>query len=201
MFKKIFSWLTIVIIVASQTPLGSILGTVGNASAAEIYKQPNLVIKSIAATRALYEARRINTQQYVFLAIWEAEMLHQERWISGQYDELASVSKAIEKIEKEYGLKDGEYWPIGTGPVEHQRLNKQYSNILDKRFIELLKELDLNDLAAMKKDNPDELDRLYERGRRSAVHADEYAAALSDIVLRYEMMLSVQRPLRHMQLL
>jgi hypothetical protein len=42
MFKKIFSWLTIVIIVASQTPLGSILGTVGNASAAEIQAISNI---------------------------------------------------------------------------------------------------------------------------------------------------------------
>jgi hypothetical protein len=35
MFKKMFSGLTILMIVVSQTPLGSILGTLPNASAAE----------------------------------------------------------------------------------------------------------------------------------------------------------------------
>ncbi len=165
----------------------SILSIQREEKAATFYKHPDLVVKSIAATRALYEARRINTQQYVCFAIWEAEMLHQERWMSGQYDkELAPISKAIEKIEEENGLKDGEYWVAGEGPEEYELLNKQYSVVLDQNFIELLKEVGLTDLASMKKDDPGELDRLYERGRRSAVHANEYTAALRDIVIRYE---------------
>ena len=155
--------------------------------AATFYKHSDLAVKSIAYTRALYEARRINTQRYVFLAIWEAEMMREERWMSGQYDEqLIPIGKAMKKIEKENGLKDDEYWRIGEGPEEYELLNKQYNAVLNQKFIQLLKEVGLSDLASMKRNDPSELDRLYERGRRSAVHANEYSAALRDIVIRYE---------------
>jgi hypothetical protein len=58
--------------------------------------------------------------------------------------------------------------------------------VLDRHFLETLREFGLNDLADLRERNPEEYERLWERGRRSVFHQDELILALRDIVVRYE---------------
>jgi len=154
---------------------------------AKSHRDPALIAKSIAQVYALYEARLINTQQYFYLAVWYADLLHDERVISGKYEsELSPISEAIEKIESDNGLKNGEFWLKGEGPKEYELLNNTYNSILDQKFIEVLREVGLIEIAYMKEHDPVELARLCERGRRSFYDRDEYTAVLRDVVIRYE---------------
>ena len=136
---------------------------------------------------ALYASRRISTQEYVFFAVSPVEGVHEGRWFDGAYDdELGPISEAIENIKKEHGLSPDEDWLRDQGPEEWNRLNRQFEAILDSKFLEALSEFGLHDLAALKEQSPEELDRLRERGRRSVFHRDEYAPAIRDVVVRYE---------------
>lgn len=152
-----------------------------------LWNDPVAAAKSVALARALYASRRISTQEYVFFAVSPVEDVHDGRVMDGGYDsELGPISRAIEEIRKQHGLAQEEFWPRGEGPEEYVRVNEQYEAVLDKKFLEVLREFGLDDLADLKEQNSEEFDRLCERGRRSVFHRDEHALAIRDIVVRYE---------------
>lgn len=141
----------------------------------------------IELAKALYAARRISTQEYVIYASGPVEQIHDDRWLDGTFDsELKPIKEAIDAIKEKYGLQPDQGWLRGDGPDEYVQLENDYEAILDKKFIELLEEFGLEDLAALRRDNPDEFDRLRERGRRTVFHSDELTPAIRDVVLRYE---------------
>ena len=143
--------------------------------------------KEVALAKALYDSRRISTQEYVFFAVSPVASVHDKRWMDGEYQkELGPISRAIDAIQKEHGLESDEFWPRDEGPKEYTRLNIQYESILDMKFLGVLREFGLHDIADLKEHNPKEYERLWERGRRSVFHRDEDALAIRDIVIRYE---------------
>lgn len=147
---------------------------------------PEYIKSLIDLANILYEMRRISTQEYVYFACFHVINLHEDRWLNNQYDkELRPVYKAIVSIEKKHGLSPDEYWPKGKGPKEYKILSEQYSAILERKLIETLREFGLNKLADLKETQPEEFDKLVERGRRALAHRDEYVLALKDIIDRY----------------
>ena len=151
------------------------------------WTDPAEVARRVAFAKALYASRRISLHEYVIFAISPVEFLHDERWIEGHYDdELKPISQTIEKIEKEHGLGPDEYWLRGQGPKEHISLNRQYEASIEEKFVEMLREFGLDDLADLKEQSPKEFELLRERGRRSVFHKDEYIPAIKDVVIQYE---------------
>jgi hypothetical protein len=170
--------------------LSGILETVSAARRdrkADSWKDPNIARRSVALAQALYASRRIARQEYVFFASSPVEGVHEGRWMDRQYDDdLCKIQKEMALFRKKYHLGPDEYWPVGLAPKAYQRLSSQFNSALEKSLIKTLREFGLNDLADLKENNPDEFDRLRERGRRSVFHKDEFAPVLKDIVSQYE---------------
>jgi hypothetical protein len=151
------------------------------------WKDPTSARRSIQLTKALFLARRISRQEYLFYALSSVEGIHRARILDGAYErDIAPISAAISAIEKEHGLNRGQYWPMGSGPAEYQALNRQYDGVLDDLFNVALAEFDLPELAEFRRKDPKECDRLRERGRRTVYHKDELKEVLQDVVQRYE---------------
>lgn len=143
--------------------------------------------KWVALALALYEARRISTQEFIFYASSWIEGVHESRVLEGRYDhDLEPISASLERIKREAGLHPDEDWLVGEGPTEYRRLTKKYDVILRRHFVATLREFGLQDLARRQDLSPDEFERSRERGRRSVFHRDELRAAIKDIVLRHE---------------
>lgn len=152
------------------------------------WKDPARVADMCTLVTALYAARRLQRQQYVYFAAMPVSSLVDERALTGAYDvDLEPITAQMRLIEEAEGLNvnAGEFWPVGKGPKEYERLNALYEGILDMKYIEALDEFRLSDLAKLKSDDPREFDRLMERGRRSIFDRDE-RAALRDLVVRCE---------------
>lgn len=151
------------------------------------WKDPAAVGQFVKLAQALYASRRISNQEYVFFAASPIESIHESRWFDGEYDaELREIAHAMEVIEQNHGLDPDHHWSIGQGPDDYERLSKQYDSVLDEKFSGALREFGVDDLADLKRRDPDKFDRHRERGRRSLFHKDEVALAVRDIVVRYE---------------
>ena len=151
------------------------------------WKDPAKALKSVLVAKALYFSRQISTQEYVFFAASPVATINDSRWTDGNYDfELNDIKKRMKEIEEEYEIGPDEYLPLNEAPKEFVRLNKQYGDILEKKFTEVLREFGLNDLADLNETNPREFARLRERGRRTITHRDEHELAIRDVVIRYE---------------
>jgi len=150
------------------------------------WKDSESVQKSVAVAKALYHARRISSEEYVFYADLPIEEIHMARSSEGYYADARPVLDAIRRIESEHGLPDDEYWLVGQGPPEYERLQEQHSALLEEKYAETLREFGLDDLADLRERNPEEYARRRERGRRASFHKEEYSLAVQDVVVRYE---------------
>jgi hypothetical protein len=151
------------------------------------WKDPAMAIKYVALAQALYAARRVKRAEYVYYASWPVENIHESRWMDGEYDKkLSPINDLMKAIESKHGLNKNEYWPVGTAPPEHERLNKKYELILDSYRTDVMREFGLADLADLLSHDRSEYERLRERGRRAIHHHNDTQAALKDVVVRYE---------------
>ena len=148
---------------------------------------PGRAAELVASARVLYGARLFSRQEYVFHAVSWVEGVNDARWLDGAFNsELDPIREEIDAIERRHGLNEDEDWPREEGPEEYRCLIDKYDAILDKKLLAALREFGLDDLAHLKEQDPEEFDRLRERGRRSVFHGDEHALAIRDIVVRFE---------------
>lgn len=144
-------------------------------------------IKVVALIKVIYASRRITRSEYIFMASSSVEDRHEKNWLDGKYnDVLGPLAKAMQKIERDAGLTSEQYWPIKQAPKNFRRLSSQYNEYMEAKFVELLHEFHLPDIAALVEHEPDEFARLRERGRRSIHHKEEYILALQDAVMQCE---------------
>ena len=95
------------------------------------------------------------------------ESVHYRRCLDGLYDfELGDISARIDAIRKREGLDEDEYWPIGQGPEDWEELSEQYSQVLDAKFEETLREYGLVDMANLYRQDRKAYDLRREEGRR-----------------------------------
>lgn len=135
---------------------------------------------------ALYLARRVSFQKYVFLVSHPAETVHEGRIFDKAYPELERLSSKMRQVEEKHGLNEGEFWAAGDEPPEYARLSLKWEKAADRLFVETLRELGARDVADFYERDRAEFDRLRERGRRSLFHKDQLVPALADTVRRYE---------------
>jgi hypothetical protein len=157
----------------------------GEGKPKESWKDPVAARRWIDFTKAMLKARRISHQEYCFYALYRVEGINDSRIMDGTYEfELGPIASAIDAIEKKYAQSTND--TLSNLDHEHRTLNRQYESVMDELLCDALVEFDLGDLVALKRNNPAELDRLRERGRRSVFHKDELKDALQDVVQRYE---------------
>ncbi len=143
--------------------------------------------KQIALASALYQSRQISREEFVFFSVFPVDRIFDERMFDGVYDDkFGHINEALDKIRKEYGLKDDEDWNVGEGPAEYTILNKKWEAVWNKLFLKCLREFGLDDFAYLIRTNRDKFNELRERGRRALSHRDELSLVVEDIVIRYE---------------
>jgi len=138
--------------------------------------------KAVDIAKVMYVSRRLSTQEYTFYALLPVEEYHGKL----MYHELEPINKKLRDIRDQHGLEPDYDWPRGKGPKEYIKLNKQWDDAYESKFIEALREFGLGDLADLKMRDSERFDQLRERGRRAVFHRDEPIPAIRDIVVRYE---------------
>ncbi|HEY2615875.1 MAG TPA: hypothetical protein VGI78_00920 [Acetobacteraceae bacterium] len=134
------------------------------------WKDPEAAMRSVALAKALYAARRISRQEYVFFASQPVEGIREARWLDGVCDaDLLGINQAMESIKQNHGLRPEEDWAVGQGLVDYVRLNEEYTGVLRTASNRTLREFGLDDLADLNEGDPDTFDRLRERGRRAVL--------------------------------
>ena len=78
----------------------------------------------------------------------------------------------MEAICKREGLNDDEYWPIGEGPDDLEKLEQQYEKVTERKFEETLREYGLDDIADQYCQDRKSYDVQREQGRQLA-HVEE----------------------------
>lgn len=158
------------------------------ASLPEDYLKDPIAAKSrIDFAFAIYLARRISFQEYLFMVSYAVEGVHDGRIADEKYPELEELSSGMRQIEQKHGLGPGEYWLTRDAPPEYRRLSSKWNAIEDKTFLETLNELEGHEVASLFVRDKEEFYRLRERGRRSFFHKNELIPALADTVKRYEL--------------
>jgi hypothetical protein len=148
---------------------------------------PIAAARFIELTSALRASRRISRQEYLFFTSSAVSGVHEGRWMERLYDDdLGGIHEAMDALRKEYHLAADEYWPKSQAPAAYRLLDRKYGSVLDDHFVKTLREFGLNDVADLKQNNPDEFERLSERGRRAIHHKSDIVPALRDIVVQYE---------------
>lgn len=61
---------------------------------------------------------------------------------------LAAISKQVERIEREHGLEEDEYWYVHEGPPEWQALNQEFDRVVDEIMAETFRRNGELELAA-----------------------------------------------------
>ncbi len=114
-----------------------------------------------------------------FLRSNAVEGVHMRRWGDGLYDSaLGEISACIDAIREREGLNEDEDWRIGQGPEDREELSKRYSQVLDAKFEETLREYGLVDMADLCSQDRKAYDELREEGRRLVF---EYTSELEQV--------------------
>ena len=107
---------------------------------------------------------------YCFLLRASAvESVHYRRLLDGLYNpDLDDINARMNAIRKREGLDDDEDWPIGQVPEDWEDLEEKYSQVLDAKFEETLREYGLVDMANLYSQDRETYDARREEGRRLA---------------------------------
>ena len=102
-----------------------------------------------------------------FVRVSAVERVHFHRSLEGLYKpDLAGIVRRMNAIEQREGLNVDEYWPIGEGPEDWEELGDQYSQVMNTKFEETLREYGLEDIADLYRDDRESYDARREQGRR-----------------------------------
>lgn len=135
----------------------------------------------------MFEAGIISEKEHFFYRCHLAEEVDFEGQRDGQYQSaFAEVTSKMDKIEKDYGLPENQYWLKVDAPPEWLALSDEYDKIAQQKFQEVLLELGFTDLLELYGSDRNEYDRLREAGRRSFFNAEDTELAVIGLVLEYE---------------
>ncbi|EPW4543383.1 hypothetical protein ACWLP4_004370, partial [Vibrio vulnificus] len=82
----------------------------------------------LLVANARYDSGNISEHELAFYTCYAIEnQVHELRWSNGFYDEeLQPISNAMNSVEREYGLKDDEFWHLSDAPDEYLQLAAKY---------------------------------------------------------------------------
>lgn len=115
-----------------------------------------------------------------------AEQIQHSEVSTNTYADLVDIASQMHQVEKDYGLRDDQYWPIDDAPAKYKRLDKQYNKIMSREFARILCRLHLNDIADLWQRKTSEFNRLREIGRAAVFDKEDIERATLSTVIFYE---------------
>jgi hypothetical protein len=91
------------------------------------WKDPDEAKTRIQLAIAMYLARRISLQEYIFLIADASEGVHQGRIIAKTYPELEQLAAEMRQIEADHGPTHGQYWLLQNAPAAYRGLSSKWS--------------------------------------------------------------------------
>jgi hypothetical protein len=139
-----------------------------------------------ALAKLLRKAGNMSYGEYIFSAGHCAIYLHQSRMLSGHYEaELKPITDKMRAIEAAHGLKEDHYWLVDDAPSEYRVLSRQYDLVLDQHIEHVMREIGLDDVADLFRDDRRAFDAAFEQGRCAFFHRDNIRNAVAGLVLQY----------------
>jgi len=132
--------------------------------------------EQLDAYRAVRAARVLPPEAAMFLI---AVTLDDEFFLDalGEVPELKPVDEQLRKLEKAYGLKDDEYWPIGEAPEEIEKVRAEWEAVAERAKIAFFRSRGESELATLMEREPALYEQLLEVGRRY-FHGGEHLSVL-----------------------
>lgn len=136
----------------------------------------------------LYAEGRISKAEYMyFRAMPLISHVFESRWQDGAYEtDIGPLALEMNRIEKEHGLSEDEFWFRGKGPDEYEALNAKYDEVLDKKQGEVFIEFGQNDLAELWVSDKQLFHELFEKGRKAIFEKQDVPKALQELADEYE---------------
>ena len=152
-----------------------------NISVHELSAVENRTQVWLEMVKAAESAGVLDSSYRFFLRTYAVESVHEQRIIERVYEtDLADINVRMNAIQKREGLDDHEFWPIGEGPEDWEKLSDEYSQVLDEKFEEALREFNLNSMADTYRTNREGYDEIREQGRRATIDDISELEELSD---------------------
>ena len=124
------------------------------------------VREQLALAKIMLAGGRFSEAEYCFYALFHVERVHENRWLGGAYDrELQPFMRAMERIERNHGLEEDEFFPPDGAPEEWLELNRRYEAVLSDKLEGVLAEFGLAELLDLRRRDRERYDRLWETGR------------------------------------
>lgn len=149
------------------------------------WKDEIYVRKHVELSKKLYESSRLSFDEHVFHASLLIEDNHEDSIVATDDRILAEISKKIDAVQRNHGLKPDEYWARGDGPEEYNALNAQWERRADELLYRHLKDFGADDIADLFKNSRSEFDVARERGRRAFFHKGETLDVIDDFIDQY----------------
>jgi len=133
----------------------------------------------LAAARTLSERLIISEHSWYYLAELLTECLVYKG--SSEDPELVRLYAEMERIEREHGLAEDEYWHIHEAPAEWRALEAAWNQRADAIVNAYLREWGHADVAELRENNRDEFDSFGAKGRIDLWGPDDDDAFVDDL--------------------
>ncbi|EMK6932775.1 hypothetical protein V9J79_004263 [Vibrio alginolyticus] len=129
----------------------------------------------LLVANARYDSGNISEHELAFYTCYAIEnQVHELRWSNGFYDEeLQPISNAMNSVEREYGLKDDEFWHLSDAPDEYLQLAAKYDAVLENKLLETFEEFDAPEMAKLYREDKNKFKELRSIGYSSVFTKDE----------------------------
>jgi len=124
----------------------------------------------IKALQTLREAGRIEKEHASHRIFYAVETIADEK-ITGS-EKLKKISSKIDKLEKSYGLKEGEFFLPEDAPPDIRALQIEWDLAHYEMLADILKDFEEIELAHLLLNNKEEFDRVTDMGRKQEIEAE-----------------------------
>ncbi len=131
-------------------------------------------------------AGALSPPRIFLLRVYAIERIHDRRVHEGLYAELEVIVEKMDTIRQREGLNDDQFWPIGQGPEDWEDLEHQYTEVLEARFEEALREFGFDNIADLYHTDRKSYDARREMGRRLLIEGIPELERLSTVQRQFE---------------
>ncbi len=124
----------------------------------------------IKALQTLKEAGEIEKEHAYHEIFYAVETIADEK-ITGS-EKLKKISSKIDKLEKSYGLKEGEFFLPEDAPPDIRALQIEWDLAHYEMLADILKDFEEIELAHLLLNNKEEFDRVTDMGRKQEIEAE-----------------------------
>jgi hypothetical protein len=117
----------------------------------------------LAVYQAIRDSGHLSDPEGFYLVSWQIEAMADLE----AETRLRDLGDAMQAIEKENGVQQGDPWPDDQAPPVYEELSRQYQDAWDAIFVGKLQAFGEQDIADLYQADPDEFARCYERGLQS----------------------------------